>query len=77
MSKAVNYAPLYQSSPGNGAVSFYAGCVVPPIGNKDISAALRSHAAIWLVAEDKPTIPGLAVELVEESGELKLFRLKY
>jgi len=76
MFKAAAHAPLYQSRPGDGAISFYAGRVVPPISDQDIPALLQLHKEIWLVAQKLPMLKDIGVELVAESGDLKLLRLK-
>jgi len=76
MSKTVAHAPLYQSRPGDGAISFYAGRVVPPISDQDIAALLQTNREIWFVSQQQPMAKDIKVELVAESGELKLFKLK-
>jgi len=76
MSRAAAHTALYQSRPGDGAISFYAGRVVPPISDQDIAALLQPNREIWLVSQQAPLVKDIKAEPVAESGELKLFKLK-
>jgi 4-amino-4-deoxy-L-arabinose transferase-like glycosyltransferase len=76
MAEASKQAPLYQSKPGDGALSFYAGRVIPVLKDDRFPDVLRQHAEWWLITEQIPSVAGASVEVVTESGELKLCRLK-
>src|SRR5690606_9016617 len=48
--------PLYQdrpndAKPGDGAISFYAGRVIPPVAAKDLPALIEKQGEIWLITE--------------------------
>ncbi len=70
-------APLYQSAPGDGAVSFYARRAVPPVKDEEIPALLKKHGEIWMVAAKAPTIPLTEAAAMATAGELALYRLRY
>jgi 4-amino-4-deoxy-L-arabinose transferase-like glycosyltransferase len=76
MTAAADHAPLYQFTPGDGAVSFYAGRVVPPIDDGGIDDLVRTHPDLWLITERMPA-PGndTFVQVVSEADKLKLLRL--
>ena len=73
--------PLYQdrpndAKPGDGAISFYAGRVIPPVAAKDLPALLEQRGEIWLITEQPPALEGIDVELVTSVDELNLCRLR-
>lgn len=76
MVEASKHVPLYQSKPGDGALSFYADRVIPVLKDDHFADVLRQNAEWWLITEQVPSLAGASVEIVTESGELKLCRLK-
>lgn len=78
MAVAAQHAPLYQNRTGlnDGALSFYAGRVVPPVDAKGIALLLQSQAGIWLVGEAPPELPDVSSQVEMTVGELKLYRLQ-
>ncbi len=78
MVEAAKHAPLYQiRTPLNdGALSFYAGRVVPPLSALEISRRLQEHPEIWLVGEEMPALSNVALQVVAQVDQLKLYRLQ-
>ena len=78
MAEAAQHALLYQPRTGlsDGALSFYAGRVVPPIDANEISALLQIQPELWLVGEQIPDLPDVRVQVVAQVNELKLCRLQ-
>jgi hypothetical protein len=78
MVEAARHSPLYQprTQLNDGALSFYAGRVVPPVDATEIAALLRQQPEIWLAGEEIPAVPGVAVQIVAQADELKLCRLQ-
>ena len=76
MAEAEKHAPLYQAKPGDGALSFYARHVIPPVKDEGIPALLQANPEIWFITEQPPSVAGATVEIVAESGALKLCRLR-
>lgn len=78
MQEAIRYTPLYQiKTPLNdGALSFYAGRVVPPAAPADIDRLLKEHRAIWLVGEELPELPGVSTQSLIEVDGLSLYQLQ-
>lgn len=80
---AAGHAPLYQfqpagnTLPGDGAISFYAARVVPPVKEAQLMTLLQQQTEAWLIASEVPAIAGIMVEVAAESGELKLYRLRH
>lgn len=65
--------PLYQLKPGDGAVSYYAGRVVPPVTAEDLAALAKHSGTLWVVTTKGQS---LAVgERVSESGETALWQV--
>jgi 4-amino-4-deoxy-L-arabinose transferase-like glycosyltransferase len=75
MKKAKHYTPLYQASPGDGAVSYYAGRVVPPIKEQDINQLLQQKQEFWLIAEQKPELRGALVWQQKIEDGITLWKL--
>lgn len=75
MAEAAKHSPLYQNGK-DGALSFYAGRVVPPVDATDMTRLLQYRAEIWLVGEDVPALPGVASQITMEIDDLKLYRLR-
>lgn len=74
-------APLYQDrsikgEAGDGALSFYAGRVIPPVAVEELPALLEQQGEIWLITEQPPSLEGIGIELVASVDELKLCRLR-
>lgn len=78
MAEAARHAPLYQprTQLNDGALSFYAGRVVPPIDVAAIPALLQQQPEIWLAGEEIPALPDVTVQVVAQADELKLCRLQ-
>ncbi|MEO8409749.1 MAG: glycosyltransferase family 39 protein [Propionivibrio sp.] len=72
------HSPLYQlRTPLNdGALSFYAGRVVPPADATELTQALENQPEVWVVGEERPVLPAASVEQVLSADELKLFRVQ-
>jgi 4-amino-4-deoxy-L-arabinose transferase-like glycosyltransferase len=72
--------PLFQLSEtgGDGALSFYAGKVVPALSSSRLAERLAQHAPLWIVTEGNAALVVPAgVEVVREAevGDLVLLRL--
>jgi 4-amino-4-deoxy-L-arabinose transferase-like glycosyltransferase len=78
MVEAAGHTQLYQprTKLNDGALSFYAGRVVPPVDTTEIAALLQQQPEIWLVGEEIPDLPGASVQIVAQADELKLCRLQ-
>jgi hypothetical protein len=78
MVEAAKHAPLYQprTKLNDGALSFYAGRVVPPLDATAIRALLQQQPEIWLVGEEIPNLPEVSVQIMAQADELKLCRLQ-
>lgn len=78
MVEAAKHGQLYQirTSLNDGALSFYAGRVVPPVDATEIARLLQSQTEIWLVGEEIPALPDVALEVTMEVNGLKLCRLQ-
>lgn len=78
MPEAAKHAFLYQTRTAlnDGALSFYAGRVVPPANAKEISILLQKQSEIWLVGEDIPELAGVSVQIEMQVDGLKLARLQ-
>lgn len=74
MAEAVKHDALYQTL-GDGAISFYAGRVVPPVDAVKVGALLGSVPELWLLTERLPELAGVDAQLATQSGDLKLYRL--
>ncbi|GBG13400.1 uncharacterized protein NMK_0947 [Novimethylophilus kurashikiensis] len=77
LTAAGNAAPLYQSAPGDGALSFYAHRVIPPVKNEALQTLVQKTGTVWLITHVAPTVPGSMVDVVAEADELKLCRLQH
>jgi 4-amino-4-deoxy-L-arabinose transferase-like glycosyltransferase len=76
LSAAGNAMPLYQSAPGDGALSFYAHRVIPPVKDDGLQALVQKAGTLWLITHEIVTMPGVAVEVLAETDEFKLCRLQ-
>jgi 4-amino-4-deoxy-L-arabinose transferase-like glycosyltransferase len=78
MVEAAKHAPLYQprTQLNEGALSFYAGRVVPPVDAAEIPALLKHQPEIWLVGEEIPNLADAMVQIVAQVDDLKLCRLQ-
>ena len=78
MAVAARHAPLYQFRTGlnDGALSFYAGRVVPPADAQEIALLLQKQAEIWLVGEALAEMPDVLSQVEMKVGELNLYRLQ-
>lgn len=73
MAAAAAHAPLYQLAPGDGAVSYYAGRVVPPLKPEQLTAQARRHGGIWVVTGKDQSLP--FGQRVLTSGSTALWRV--
>jgi 4-amino-4-deoxy-L-arabinose transferase-like glycosyltransferase len=73
---AGNATPLYQSAPGDGALSFYAHRVIPPVEDKALQALAQKTGTLWLITHKTPEVPGVTVDVLAEADEFKLCRLQ-
>jgi hypothetical protein len=78
MAEATKHSPLYQPKTqlNDGALSFYAGRVVPPVDAAAVLALLQQQTEIWMVGEEIPALPDVTVLIMAQTGELKLCRLQ-
>jgi len=75
LSAATAHTPLYQSFPGDGALSYYAKRVIPPLKDETLPAMSQRIPELWLITHEVPVITGINAEVVAEADELKLCRL--
>lgn len=73
MHTAKSYQPLYQIKPGNGAVSFYAERVVPPVDLAALPALASAQGEIWVVAVKGKQLP--LGQQVLANGEISLWQV--
>lgn len=77
MSAAAGHSPLYQDSALNdGALSFYAGRIVPPVDSREIFRQLKEHGEIWVIGKEVPDLADAAVEVAATIDDLNLYRLQ-
>ncbi len=78
MAVAAQHAPLYQFRTGlnDGALSFYAGRVVPPVDAAEIAQLLQKQSELWLIGAGVPNLPGLDSQAEMRVEELTLYRLQ-
>lgn len=80
MAEAAKHAPLFQTrtSLNDGALSFYAGRVVPPVNSEEISKLLTKQNEIWVVGEEIPALTEteVALQITAQVDDLKLYRLQ-
>jgi len=60
----------------DGALSFYAGRVLPPLDAQEIGRALEHNGEIWLIGETLPELAGVAARVVSRVDNLTLFHLQ-
>lgn len=63
-SQPIPATQLFQYRPENGAISFYAERVIPPLSAKQLHHQINQSSGIWLFSKDKPTLEG--VQFVEQ-----------
>lgn len=76
LAAAGTHAPIYQAAPGDGALSYYAKRVIPPVADDQLPGIAQRAAEFWFITHETPSIAGLDVEIVAEADELKLCRLR-
>ena len=77
MSAAAGHSPLYQDSALNdGALSFNAGRIVPPVDSREIFRQLKEHGEIWVIGKEVPELADAAVEVAANIDDLNLYRLQ-
>ena len=77
MQTAANKPELYQLTPGNGSVSFYAQRAIKPLNERQMQQALAVQPALWLVGKDKnkPDLPNVELEEEMKVGSWSLWKL--
>lgn len=77
MQTATNKPELYQLTPGNGSVSFYAQRAIKPLNKRQMQQALAVQPALWLVGKDKnkPDLPNVELEEEMKVGSWSLWKL--
>jgi hypothetical protein len=70
-----DHSNLYQSKPGNGAISFYAERPVPAIGNAQLQKLLTTNHQLWMLSKDKPVLEGHQVVQEKQVGKWSLWKL--
>lgn len=68
-------AVLYQTMPGNGAVSFYAERAIRPLSEKQIYSLMVTQSELWLVSKDKPVLTGVQLSSEAQVGDWTLWKL--
>jgi 4-amino-4-deoxy-L-arabinose transferase-like glycosyltransferase len=78
LATAAQHAPLYQLRTvlNDGALSFYAGRVVPPADAAEIARLLQAQSEIWLIGAGLPELPGLDAQIEMKVDDLTLYRLQ-
>lgn len=77
MQTAANKPELYQLTPGNGSVSFYAQRAIKPLNEGQMQQALAVQPALWLVGKDKskPDLPHVQLDEEMKVGSWSLWKL--
>jgi 4-amino-4-deoxy-L-arabinose transferase-like glycosyltransferase len=60
--------PMLQFSPGNGAISFYSGDIVPEITHQQLEAKLHDAQPIWVFAKSTAKFDGLEASREMQKG---------
>lgn len=78
MEVAAKHTPLYQlrTSLNDGALSFYAGRVVPPVDAAEIVKLLKTNTEIWLIGSEVLDLPSISVTTSTRVENLALYRLQ-
>jgi len=66
---------LYQGVPSDGAISYYAGRVIPPLKADAILKLLSQQPEVLLIAKEMPNIAGVSAQAVSAEGQLTLWKL--
>ena len=75
MHVATKKTALYQSMPGNGAVSFYAERPIKPLSEEQVQQLMITQPQLWWVSKDKPIIKNIQVNAETQVGDWTLWKL--
>lgn len=79
MAEAATYPQVYQfrTALNNGALSFYAGRVIPPVRAEEIEELLQRQPEIFVIGEgEPPQMSGLSLRVVRQVEDLILYRVR-
>lgn len=78
MAEAAQYEQLYQlRTPLNdGALSFHAGKVVPPVDTDELKTLIEKHPEVWVVGEKPLSMTDADVQVISKVDDLKLYRVR-
>ena len=66
---------VYQASPGDGAYSFYAKQIIPPIKETQLAALVKQKGEIFWITQSRPTDPSIKYALIKKIDDVSLYRL--
>lgn len=75
MKIAATKSVLYQASPGDGAVSFYARRAIKPLDESQLQKALATQPELWLVSKDQPKLTNVQSHSEIHVGHWTLWKL--
>lgn len=75
MQSARTKGSLYQTLPGDGAVSFYAERPIKPLAEKQLQIMLTTDKELWLVGKHAPVVQGIKLDVETQVGDWTLWKL--
>lgn len=70
-----NKLALYQSKPGDGAVSFYASRPIKTVDEKQLAELLKVEPQLWLISKEKPELPNAQLAEEHTQGKWTLWKV--
>lgn len=68
----------FRTTLNNGALSFYAGRVIPPVSAEEIENLLQKQAEIFVIGEGDPLqLPGVSLQVQRQVDDLTLYRARW
>lgn len=75
MAKYKDLNELYQGTPGDGAISYYAGRPIKPLSEAAIAEYMKINQTLLLISKDEPVISGISAKAQDHAGQLTLWQL--
>ncbi len=66
---------LYQTLPGDGAVSFYAERPIKALTERQMELLVKKQPEVWLVGKHTPVLQGVKIEQETQEGDWTLWKL--
>jgi 4-amino-4-deoxy-L-arabinose transferase-like glycosyltransferase len=68
--------PMWQLKPGNGAISFYAGDIVPMTTLEQLPNLAAQHRPFWLICKNSAKLDGVHATEVMRSGDWVIWKVE-